>query len=92
MNLEPDKEVKIEVTQCQCDFMKKGDSLYLKGPMIDKDKSDSICLTALIAIYPWVMTSRFGVESKNLDFDRGCYKVWCPEKLVEFSIRTIKNP
>jgi uncharacterized repeat protein (TIGR04076 family) len=72
--------------------MNKGDYLYLNGPMIDKDKSDSICLTALIAIYPWVMTSRFGVESKNLEFDQGCYKVWCPEKLVEFSIRTIKSP
>ncbi len=92
MNLEPDKEVKIEVTQCQCDLMKKGDCLYINGPMIDKDKSDSICVTALTAIYPWVMTARFGVESKNLEFNQGCYKVWCPEKLVEFSIKAIKNP
>ena len=89
MYLEPNKEVKIEVTQCECDLMKKGDCLYLKGPMIDKNKSDAICVTALIAIYPWVMTARFGVESKNLEFDQGGYKVWCPEKLVEFSIGTV---
>lgn len=89
MHLEPDKEVKIEVTQCDCDLMKKGDCLYLKGPMIDKDKSDTLCLTALVAIYPWVMTARFGVESKNLEFSDGCYRVWCPEKLVEFSIRPV---
>ena len=92
MNLEPNKEVKIEVTECGCDFMKKGDCFYLKGPMIEMEKSDSICMTALMAIYPWVMTSRFGIESKNLEFDQGCYKVWCPEKLVEFTIRTMNNP
>jgi uncharacterized repeat protein (TIGR04076 family) len=87
MHLEPDKEVKVEVTHCECAFMKKGDCIYLKGPMIDKERSDSICVTALMGIYPWILTSRFGIESKNLEFDSGCYKVWCPEKLVEFSIR-----
>ncbi len=89
MQLEPDKEVQIEVTQCDCDLMKKGDCIYLKGPMIDKEKSENICVTALTAIYPWVMTARFGVESKNLEFDDGSYKVWCPEKLVEFTIRSL---
>ena len=86
MDLEPDKEVKVEVTHCECNFMKNGDCVYLKGPMIDKERSDSICVTALMGIYPWIMTARFGIESKNLEFDSGCYKVWCPERLVEFSI------
>ena len=69
-------------------IMKKGDCIYLKGCMFDTEKSDSICVTALMGIYPWIMTSRFGIESRNLEFDSdsGCYKVWCPEKLVEFSI------
>lgn len=49
----------------ECDLMKKGDYIYMKGPMIDKEKSDNICVTALTGIYPWVMTARFGVESKN---------------------------
>ncbi len=87
MHLEPDKEVKVEVTHSECSFMKKGDCFYLKGPMIDKERSDSICVSALMGIYPWILTSRFGIESKNLEFDSGCYKVWCPERLVEFSIR-----
>lgn len=89
MHLEPDKEVQIEVTQCGCDLMKKGDCLYLKGPMINKERSDSFCMTALISIYPWVMTSRFGIESQNLEIDHGCYRVWCPEKLVEFTIKSL---
>jgi len=86
MILEPDREVKIEVAQSECDFMKTGDCLYLKGPMIDMEKSDSPCVTALLGIYPWVMAARFGVESKNLEFDQGCYSLWCPEKLVKFKI------
>lgn len=85
MRLEPDKEVRILVTHSECDLMKKGDSIFLKGPLIDNEKSAPICITALLAIYPWVMTSRFGIESKNLDWDNE-YRVWCPEKLVEFTI------
>ena len=88
MHLEPDKEVKVEATHCECGHMKVGDCIYLKGPMIDKERSDSICVTALMGIYPWIMTARFDIESKNLEFDSGCYKVWCPEKLVEFTIRS----
>jgi uncharacterized repeat protein (TIGR04076 family) len=87
MHLEPDKDVKVEVTHSECHFMKKGDCIYLKGPMIDNQRSDSICVTALMGIYPWILTSRYGIESKNMEFDSGCYKVWCPERLVEFSIR-----
>jgi uncharacterized repeat protein (TIGR04076 family) len=85
MRLEPDKEVRILVAHSECDLMKEGDSIFLKGPLIDNEKSAPICITALLAIYPWVMTSRFGIESKNLDWDNG-YRVWCPEKLVEFAI------
>jgi len=85
MRLEPDKEVRILVTRSECDLMKKGDRIFLKGPLIDNEKSAPICITALLGIYPWVMTSRFGIESKNLDWDNG-YRVRCPENLVEFTI------
>jgi uncharacterized repeat protein (TIGR04076 family) len=87
MKLEPDKEVRILVTQSECDLMKKGDAIFLKGPLIDKEKSANICITALLGIYPWVLTARFGIESKNLEWDNG-YRLWCPEKLVEFEIST----
>ncbi|MCG8564037.1 MAG: TIGR04076 family protein [Desulfobacterales bacterium] len=87
MKLEPDKKVKIQVTHCECDFMKKGDTLYLNGPMIDKERSDSICVTALTGIYPWVVTARFGIESEKLEYTGDSYRVWCPERLVEFTIQ-----
>jgi len=85
MKLEPNKEVKIAVINSNCDKLKIGDAVYLNGPFIDMQRSASMCLTALVGIYPWVMTSRFGIESENLDWDEG-YRVWCPEKAVEFCI------
>jgi uncharacterized repeat protein (TIGR04076 family) len=85
MKLEPNKIVKIVVSRSKCNLMKKGDTVYFKGPVIDPAKSSPICITALLGIYPWVMASRFGIESSNLEWNNG-YKVCCPEKLVEFSI------
>ena len=52
MRLEPDKEVRILVTHSECDLMKKGDSIFLKGPLIDNEKYATICITALLSIYP----------------------------------------
>lgn len=88
MQLEPNKSVKIVVTHSECDLMAEGDTVFLKGPMLESDKSSSICVTALLSIYPWVFTSRFGITSRDLGWDNG-YHIWCPEKLVEFTITTI---
>ena len=85
MKLEPDNVVKIVVTHSKCNLMKKGDTIYFNGPVIDSAKSSQICITALLGIYPWVMASRLGIESSNLEWRNG-YKVWCPEKSVEFNI------
>jgi len=90
MNLEPDKQVKIEVTESQCELMKQGDLIYLSGPMIDQKRSAGICITALLSIYPWVMTARYGIKSSHLEWNDG-YTVWCPEKLVAFRITTIDS-
>ena len=85
VKLEPSREVKIEVVYSKCDLVKKGDTIFIKGPIVITTKSSTFCATALMGIYPWIFTARFGIESKDLEWDNG-YKVWCPEKLVEFSI------
>lgn len=90
MKLEPDREVRIRVTHSECDLMKKGDAIFIKGPLVNMKKSSTFCITALLGIYPWVMTSRFGIKSDNLEWNNG-YRVWCPEKLVEFEILTYEN-
>ena len=88
MKLEPDKPVKIVVTHSECDYMKEGDEIYFKGAVMDPAKSSQICITALLAIYPWVMSSRFGIESSTLEWHNG-YNVCCPEKLVQFNIKQL---
>lgn len=87
MKIDPDKKVKIVVTQSGCPLMKKGATVFLNGALIDYRESAPVCVTALTGIYPWIMTARFGIESQSLGFDEG-YKVSCPDRLVEFSITT----
>lgn len=85
MKIDPENKVKIVVTQSGCPLMKKGATVYLNGAVIDYRESAPVCVTALVAIYPWIMTARFGIESAAMGFD-GDYRVSCPDKLVEFAI------
>ncbi len=90
MKLEPDRPVKMIVTRSTCPLLKKGDVTCMRGPALDYENSTATCVTALLGIYPWVMASRFGIESKNMEWNRG-YQVWCPEKLVKFKVVTGKK-
>ena len=85
VKLEPDKKVKVEVIYSECEGTNLGDVFYLDGPFIDCKNSSPICATALVSIYPWIMTARYGIRSDNLGWKNG-YRIWCPEKSVEFSI------
>ncbi len=85
MKIDPENKVKIVVTQSGCPLMKKGATVYLNGAVIDYRESAPVCVTALVGIYPWIMTARFGIESAAMGFD-GDYRVSCPDKLVEFAI------
>jgi len=85
MKLEPDRPVKVEVTHTECERTKLGDVFYFNGPFLNCETSCSICVTALVSIYPWIMTARYGIESDNLGWKDG-YRIWCPEKSVEFLI------
>lgn len=85
--------VEIRVTESECDAMPKGDTLVLEGPSINYEKSGPVCLTALNAIYPYVMLSRFGVETEVLDYDpkQNCYHGVCPCGIVKFDIKDMKK-
>lgn len=87
MKLEPDKRVRIEVVRSECKLMEVGGSVYLDGPMIDYARSAPLCVTALLGIYPFIMTSRFGIESEKMGHKDG-YRVSCPDRLVEFVVST----
>ncbi len=85
--------VQIKVTESKCDLMPQDNEVILEGPCINYEKSGPVCLTALNAIYPWIMVSRFDVETDILDYDseQKCYHVTCPCGTVLFDIRKIKE-
>lgn len=83
--------IEIKVIESRCDLMPKGDILILEGPCINYKKSGPVCVTALNAIYPWVMATRFDVRAEALDYDfqNNCYKANCPCGTVFFEMRKI---
>ncbi|GEM_PF-1315272 len=87
LNLEPDKGVMIEVVASACSLMKEGDRVYLRGPVIDYERSAPLCLSAVVGIYPWIMAARFGIASHSLGHDNG-YRLSCPDRLVELHVST----
>lgn len=83
--------IEIKVTASECSAMPEGDTLILEGPAINYEKSGPVCLTALNAIYPWIMVSRFDVKTDVLDYDTDnqCYHAVCPCGIVSFDIKKI---
>jgi uncharacterized repeat protein (TIGR04076 family) len=80
--------VEIKVTESSCPLLSQGDLLVLEGPCINYAKSGPVCITALNAIYPWIMVTRFNVKADALDFDseNNCYHCICPCGTVHFDI------
>ena len=85
--------VQITVTSSECDKMPAGDTLVLEGPALDYARSGPVCLTAINAIYPWIMLARFGVKSPALDYDEAgdCYRPRCPCGIVSYEIRRLEQ-
>jgi len=81
--------VEIIVTESECARMPKYDTIVLEGPSLNYSKSGPVCITAINAIYPWVMAARFGVKTSALDYDQNnnCYHCVCPCGIVHFDIK-----
>lgn len=91
VKLEPDKRVQIKVVKSECSLMALDSCVYLDGPMIDYAASAPVCVTALLGIYPFIMTARFGIESDKMGHNDG-YHVCCPDKIVEFVVSSVLQP
>lgn len=48
------KKVKLVVVESHCDLYKEGDEIVFDGPVVNKEKSGALCMTALQALYPYV--------------------------------------
>ncbi|WP_301859169.1 TIGR04076 family protein [uncultured Megasphaera sp.] len=53
-------KVKLVVTESNCDHYKVGDEVVFDGPIVNKEKSGELCMTALQALYPYVFAGRQG--------------------------------
>ena len=54
------KKVKLVVVESHCDLYKEGDEIVFDGPVINKEKSGALCMTALQALYPYVFAGARG--------------------------------
>ena len=73
-----EQKVRIEVLSSQCKFYQPGDRITIDGPLIDFDRTDKVCVTALLAIYPFIFALRKGVTPEAMGFD-GRVTVQCPD-------------
>lgn len=89
----PPSVVEVQVTSSECDKMPVGDTLVIVGPAIDYSRSGPVCLTAINAIYPWIMLARFDVHTPALDWDEagGCYRPACPCGIVRYAVRRLEE-
>lgn len=55
-----DNNVKVTVVESKCPYYKKGDVVCFKGACVEKEKSGTLCMVALNAIYPFVYAARRG--------------------------------
>mgnify|MGYP003591878137 CR=1 FL=1 len=81
-----EKKIKVVVKSSKCGAYKPGDTIYINRSMVDKERSASICLTALTAIYPFIYAARKHVTLEQMGFSEMCFA--CPDidEMVEFYI------
>lgn len=79
-----DYKVKVTVLESNCGYYKSGDEIYFKGAMIDAEKSASLCMVALNAIYPFVYAARRGGSVKETP-------IQCPDcsEVVKFQVERL---
>lgn len=73
-----EKKVRIEVQSSECIHYKHGDKITIDGPLLDFERSDKVCVTALLAIYPFIFALRKGVSPEALGF-KDKVLVQCPD-------------
>ena len=73
-----------------CDKVPQGSKVTFNGPMLKAQESDDTCMTALQAIYPYILAARFQVPPEQLGFKEDRYKVQCPDNgAVTFEIKYV---
>lgn len=61
------KKVKLVVVESHCDLYKEGDEIVFDGPVVNKEKSGALCMTALQALYPYVALWPSDIQCPDCD-------------------------
>jgi uncharacterized repeat protein (TIGR04076 family) len=72
------ENVLVKVKESQCKLYKPGDQIFINGPLLNKEESGNICVTALLSFYPFIFAMRKGVTATQLGFT-GTVEVQCPD-------------
>lgn len=72
-----DKKIKIIVESSTCEIYKPGDTIYIDRFLLDKERSDAVCLTAISAIYPFIYAARKGVTIEQMGYSKMSFQ--CPD-------------
>ncbi len=54
------EKVKLVVVESGCPNYRVGDEVVFDGPILNKEESSVLCMTALNALYPFVFAARKG--------------------------------
>ena len=80
-----DNKVKVTVIESHCPKYKAGDVICFEGSLLDKEKSDNVCMVAMNAIYPFVYAFRRGGNLRP-----GPYQCTDCGETVKFMIESVE--
>jgi len=77
-----------EVIKSECKLYRVGDKIVVDGPLLNKGRSNNICVMALLSFYPFIYALRKGVTNKQMGFEEQV-EVQCPDYCapVVFALR-----
>jgi uncharacterized repeat protein (TIGR04076 family) len=62
--------LKVHKIKGKCPVYKEGDKTVIMGAQIDLDKSDKVCVHALVGLGPFIVALRDGLDPKELGLSK----------------------
>ncbi|RJX27316.1 MAG: TIGR04076 family protein [Dethiobacter sp.] len=88
-----EEDIEIICVDSSCSRVPSGSRVVLNGPMLNLKECDVVCMTALQAIYPYIISARFRVPPERFGFTDGRFVLQCPDRSCPaiFEIRRLKE-
>lgn len=79
-----------EVIKSECKLYRPGDKIVVDGPLLNKERSGNVCVTALLSFFPFIFALRKGVTKEQLGFTDQV-EVQCPDYCAPVVFKLIKE-